>query len=114
MDAFVSGGGTVVAWNQGATAAITSLRLPVRNIVAGLQRSEFFTGSSIMQVTVDGAHPVMAGMPETADVMVSGSPVFTTLEGFDGSVIAKYPRHRSALATSAVRSTCRDRPPRSM
>lgn len=91
VDAFVSGGGTVVAWNQGATAAITSLRLPVRNIVAGLQRSEFFTGSSIMQVTVDGAHPVMAGMPETADVMVSGSPVFTTLEGFDGSVIAKYP-----------------------
>jgi hypothetical protein len=90
VDAFVSGGGTVVAWNQGATAAITALRLPVRNVVAGLARAEFFTGVSIMQVNVDGAHPVMAGMPETADVVVSSSPVFTTLEGFDGSVIAKF------------------------
>ena len=32
----------------------------------------------------------MAGMPETADVVVSNSPVFTTLDGFDGSVIAKF------------------------
>jgi len=91
VDAFVSGGGTIVAWNQGATAAIASLRLPVRNVVAGLARNEFFTGVSIMQVNVDGAHPIMAGMPETADVVVSNSPVFTTLDGFDGSVIAKFP-----------------------
>lgn len=91
VDSFVSGGGTVVAWNQGATGAITALKLPVRNVVGGLQRSEYFTGVSIMQVNVDPLHPVMAGMPETADVVVSGSPVFTTLDGFEGSVIAKYP-----------------------
>ena len=90
VDAFVSDGGTIVAWNQGATAAIAALRLPVRNVVAGLPRAEFFTGVSIMQVNVDPLHPVMAGMPETADVVVSSSPVFATLDGFDGSVIAKF------------------------
>ena len=90
VDAFVSGGGTVVAWNQGATSAITALRLPVRNVVGGLPRAEFFTGVSIMQVNVDPLHPVMAGMPETADVVVSSSPVFATLDGFEGSVIAKF------------------------
>ena len=97
VDSFVNAGGTVVAWNQGATAAITSLRLPVRNVVAGLARNEFFTGGSIMQVTVDAAHPVMAGMPELADVVVSGSPVFTTTEGFEGSVLAKYAPTASPL-----------------
>ena len=90
VDTFVSGGGTVVAWNQGATAAVAALRLPVRNVVQGLQRAEFFTGVSIMQVNVDPLHPVMAGMPETADVVFSNSPVFAPLDGFDGSVIAKY------------------------
>lgn len=90
VDAFVGAGGTVVAWNQGATATATALRLPVRNVVAGLPRSEFFTGGSLMKVAVDAAHPVMAGMPPTADVMVYGSPVFATTDGFDGSVIAKF------------------------
>ncbi|MEA3244675.1 MAG: M14 metallopeptidase family protein [Gemmatimonadota bacterium] len=90
VDTFLGNGGTVVAWNQGATAAATALRLPVRNVVAGLPRSEFFTGSSIMQVAADTAHPVMAGMPGLADVMVSNSPVFETTDGFDGAVIAKF------------------------
>jgi hypothetical protein len=98
VDSFVSGGGTVVAWNQGANAAITSLRLPVRNILAGLPRAEFFTGISVMQVAVDNAHPVMAGMPATADVLMSGGAAFALGEGFDGSVIAKFP------ATSPLRS----------
>jgi hypothetical protein len=44
-----------------------------------------------MQVVVDTTHPVMSGMPARADVFVFNSPVFTTLDGFDGSVLAKYP-----------------------
>jgi Zinc carboxypeptidase len=91
IDDFVKGGGTVVAWNQGAASLVNTLHLPVKNVVAGLQRKDFFTGGSIMQVIVDPAHPVMSGMPEHADVMVFNSPVFTTLDGFDGAVIAKFP-----------------------
>ena len=43
-----------------------------------------------MQVMTDPTHPVMAGMPERADVFVSNSPVFTTLDGFEGTVLAKF------------------------
>jgi hypothetical protein len=91
FDVFVKGGGTLVAWNQGATATAAALHLPVRNVVAGLPRREYFTGGSIMQVVVDTTHPVMAGMPARADVFVFNSPVFTTTDGFDGAVLAKYP-----------------------
>jgi hypothetical protein len=97
IDEFVRGGGTLVTWNQGASAAIAALRLPVRNVVAGLPRNQYFTGGSIMQVTTDPTHPVMSGMPERADVFVQGSPVFTTLDGFDGSVLAKYQATGSPL-----------------
>ena len=48
------------------------------------------TGVSIVQVNTDVTHPLMAGMPATADVVVSSSPVFTTLDGFDGAVVAKF------------------------
>jgi hypothetical protein len=97
VDEFVRGGGTVVAWNQGATSIINALHLPVRNVVAGVPRREFFTGGSVMQVITDPAHPVMAGMPERADVFVFNSPVFTTLDGFDGAVLAKFPSDASPL-----------------
>ncbi|HKN65087.1 MAG TPA: M14 metallopeptidase family protein [Gemmatimonadaceae bacterium] len=91
FDEFVRGGGTLVAWNQGAAAAVNALQLPVKNVVAGLPRREYFTGGSIMRVVVDTSHPIMAGMPANADVFVFNSPVFTTLDGFDGAVLAKYP-----------------------
>jgi zinc carboxypeptidase len=97
VDDFVRTGGTVVAWNQGATAAVTALRLPVKNVVEGVPRRDYFTGGSIMRIITDPAHPVMAGMPDSADVFVTGSPVFTTLDGFEGAVLAKYPSDSSPL-----------------
>jgi ribosomal protein S18 acetylase RimI-like enzyme len=97
IDAFVRGGGTVVAWNQGTASLISALQLPVRNVVAGVPRQEYFTGVSVMRAVVDTTHPVMAGMPAEADVVVSGSPVFTTMDGFEGAVLAKYPAQGSAL-----------------
>ena len=96
-DDFVRGGGTIVVWNQGTTSAINALKLPVKNVVAGVPRKDYFTGGSIMRAQIDVAHPVMAGMPAEADVFVNGSPVFTTLEGFDGSVLAKYPMEGALL-----------------
>ena len=97
VDEFVRNGGTVLAWNQGATAIINEMHLPVRNVVAGMPRTEFFTGGSVMRVITDPTEPVMAGMPQQADVFVNNSPVFSTTEGFDGVVLAKYPSDASPL-----------------
>ena len=97
VDEFVRGGGTVLAWGNGAASIAQALQLPVQNTTAGLSRKEYFTGTSIMQVSVDAAHPVMAGMPERADVTVNQPPAFTTTDGFDGAVIAKYPADASPL-----------------
>ncbi len=103
VDEFVRGGGTVVFWNQGTSSAIGTFQLPVRNVVAGVSRQEYFTGGSIMRVTTDPTHPVMAGMPAQADVFVSGSPVFTTLDGFDGAVLAKYASDVSPLRSGFLK-----------
>ena len=97
FDEFVRAGGTVVAWNQGASAVVNALHLPVKNVVAGVPRREYFTGGSIMRAIVDTTHPIMAGMPASADVFVFNSPVFTTLDGFDGAVLAKYPNEGPIL-----------------
>jgi hypothetical protein len=62
----------------------------VRNVVSGVARKDYFASGSILEVIVDPTHPVMAGMPDRAKVFVDRSPVFTTLEGFEGAAIAKF------------------------
>ena len=90
IDAFVRAGGTLVAFSSGTDFAIKQLHLPVKNDLEGVARRDFFSGGSIMEVTTDPAHPVMAGMPAKAAVFVDGSPAFSTLPGFEGAVLASY------------------------
>jgi len=97
LDAFVRGGGTLVCFNQSALFAIDALHLPVRNVVAGVARDAFFASGSILEVMVDTAHPVTSGFPDRAGVFVSRSPVFTTLPGFEGTVLMKYRASGSPL-----------------
>jgi hypothetical protein len=97
LDDFVRGGGTLVCFNNAWRFAAQRFSLPVKNVVEGLKPEQFFLRGSIVKVTTDPAHPVMAGMPEEAAVFVDGSPVFETLDGFSGRVIAKYPDEGPAL-----------------
>jgi hypothetical protein len=97
LDGFVRAGGTLVALNQSAAYAIEALHLPVRNVVDTLNASRYFASGSILEVITDPAHPAMAGMPERARVFVEDSPVFETLEGFEGAALAKYAGEGSPL-----------------
>lgn len=97
FEAFVRAGGTVVCLNNASAFAIQQFKLPVRNVVTGLKPEEFFLRGSIVEVATDRAHPVMAGMPEKAAVFADSSPVFETLEGFKGTVLARYQDSGSPL-----------------
>jgi Zinc carboxypeptidase len=97
LDEFVSDGGTLVCLNGSSTFAVAQFQLPVRLATAELKRQQFFASGSILQVAVDSAHPVMAGMPARAAVFFDGSPVFVPLEGFKGDVLARYQAQGSPL-----------------
>ena len=97
LDAFVRRGGTLVTLNNASMFAIQQFHLPVRNVIADLESADYFMSGSIVEMVVDPSHPVMSGMPERAKVVVGRSPVFTTEEGFEGAVLAKYPEDGSPL-----------------
>jgi hypothetical protein len=97
FEQFVRGGGTVVCLSNASTFAIQQLKLPVKNVIAGLRPEEFFLRGSIVEVTTDPTHPVMAGMPDKAAVFVDGSPVFEPQDGFAGTVLARYQESGSPL-----------------
>jgi hypothetical protein len=97
IDAFVRAGGTLVTLNGSSHFAVEQLHLPVRDVTQDLERAEYFAGGAIVELLTDPSHPVMSGMPERAKVMVGRSPVFTTDDGFEGHVLAKYPAAGSPL-----------------
>jgi hypothetical protein len=97
FERFVRDGGTLVAINNASTFAIEHFGLPVRNVVGALRSESFFLRGSIVQVMVDTTHPIMAGMPEQAAVFADNGPVFETLPGFTGRVLARYPPTGSPL-----------------
>ncbi|MFT4032518.1 MAG: M14 family metallopeptidase [Siphonobacter sp.] len=97
LNRFVQMGGTLVCLNESCNYAIEALQLPVKNVVASVNRKDFFTGGSLLEVETDNTHPVMAGMPDHAAIFVQQSPVFTTLEGFKGQTLAKFATTGSPL-----------------
>jgi glutamine amidotransferase-like uncharacterized protein len=97
LEQFVRGGGSLVCLNSASLFAIQQLKLPVRNVVAGLRPEEFFLRGTIVEVAVDPSHQVMAGMPAKAAVFADSSPVFETLDGFKGTVLARYQESGSPL-----------------
>lgn len=99
LAAFVAAGGTLVCMNQASDLCIRELHLPVTNAVDTLRRSDFFGSGTILRVRADTTHPVMAGMPEGADVFFDRSPVFETGEGFEGTILASYAEEGSPLVS---------------
>ncbi|WP_051554706.1 M14 family metallopeptidase [Maribacter antarcticus] len=97
LNTFVTDGGTLICLNKSTDFAIKAMHLPVKNEAKDLKRSDFFTGGSILEVTNNNAHPVMAGMAKKSGIFVYGSPVFSTTEGFKGEVLARYQEKGSPL-----------------
>ena len=101
---FVQEGGTLVLLNRASEFAIEQFKLPVRNVVAGLPRSEFYVPGSILRIELDTTHPLAAGMLKESIAWAEDSPVFEIDSKESGDIspsqariIAWYPRDKEPL-----------------
>jgi hypothetical protein len=76
---FVEDGGTLVCLNRASDFAIEQFKLPLRNVVAGLPRTEFYVPGSILRIELDTAHPIAKGMPRESVAWAEDSPVFEVI-----------------------------------
>ena len=90
FEQFIRAGGTLICLNSASNFAIQQFTLPVKNAAAGLRPEEFFLHGTIVEIQTNQAHQVMAGMADKSPVFADNSPVFETLDGFTGTVLARY------------------------
>jgi murein tripeptide amidase MpaA len=92
---FVEQGGTLVFLNRASAFAIEQFKLPVRDITAGLKRTEFYVPGSILRIELDTSHPITKGMPKESIAWAEDSPVFELNDAKEAAaqvrVIARYP-----------------------
>ena len=103
---FIESGGTVVFLNRASNFAIEQFKLPVRNVVAGLPRTEFYVPGSILRIELDSEHPLVSGsgMPKETIAWAEDSPVFeitdmpgASVPAANASVVASYPADKNPL-----------------
>jgi hypothetical protein len=73
---FVEQGGTLVCLNRASDFAIEQFKLPVRDVVDGLPRTDFYVPGSILRIELDTNDPIAKGMPKESIAWAENSPVF--------------------------------------
>jgi hypothetical protein len=101
---FVERGGTLVFLNRASNFAIEQFKLPVRDVVDGLPRTDFYVPGSILRIELDTNAELAREMPRESIAWVENSPVFEILPGGGGGspamtvkTIAWYPKDRDPL-----------------
>jgi hypothetical protein len=101
---FVETGGTLIFLNRASNFAIEQFKLPLRNVVGGLPRTDFYVPGSILRIKLDTQHPLASGMPEETIAWAEDSPVFevtndpeATVPAANVHVIASYAADKDPL-----------------
>ncbi len=98
---FVTAGGTLITLNEASDFAIEQFDLPLRDVTAGLPRTQFYAPGSIMRTIIDQTHPIAKGMPRESVAWFEDSPVFE-IKGDPAAlprvkIIARYPQSGTPL-----------------
>jgi hypothetical protein len=103
---FVEKGGTIVCLNRASDFAIEQFKLPLRDVVADLPRTDFYVPGSILRIELDTSNPIANGMPKESIAWAENSPVFEIVKNANGSdqvdpanvhIIATYPKESDPL-----------------
>ncbi len=104
LRAFIVQGGTVVFLNRASEFAIDQLKLPLRNVVAGVPRTDFYVPGTILRIELDTNHPIAKNMPKETIAWAENSPVFEVAPNAGGDipaanvrVIGWYPQDKDPL-----------------
>jgi hypothetical protein len=101
---FVEAGGTLVCLNRASDFAIEQFKLPVRDVVDGLPRTDFYVPGSILRIELDTNDPIAKGMPNESIAWAENSPVFEVSTGSAGAspALSAQREQKTANGASAI------------
>jgi hypothetical protein len=91
IETFVRNGGTVLAFNGASSALIDALKLPVKNVLAGVPNTDFYAPGSILGVEIKRDHPLAKQFVATIPaIWFENSPAFEISDPSTATAVATY------------------------
>ncbi len=92
LKSFVNDGGTLITFNDASEYAISTLELPVKNVLDGVKNTDFYAPGSLLAITLDRTHPVTSRMTTlVAAAWFEDSPAFEITDATRAVAVASYP-----------------------
>ena len=87
---FVEGGGKLICFDDSCELVTKRFGLPLRNVLSGLPRNQFYNPGSIVKLKVDTRHPYARGLMEETPAYFISSSAFEIAQDARVSRIARY------------------------
>ena len=97
---FVNGGGKLICWDASCEMVIKQFDLPIKSVLVGIRRNEFYNPGSIVQLVVNRSDPLARGLPEDTAAYFINSAAYDLGQTNSLSVrsVAKYADHDALLS----------------
>lgn len=95
---FVERGGKLVCFDNSCDLVIKRFNLPIRNVLAGLKRSEFYDPGSIVLLNVDKDSRIARNMPTDVPAYFTNSSAYEITDDRRVRSIARYAAHDGLLS----------------
>ncbi|MCA1608830.1 MAG: hypothetical protein LC730_05140, partial [Acidobacteria bacterium] len=95
---FVDAGGKLICFDDSCELVIKRFGLPIKNVLSGLKRNEFFNPGSIVKLAVDTRSPLARGMREELPAYFINSSAFEIAQDARVRVIARYARENTLMS----------------
>lgn len=77
---FVEEGGHVILTESSSELAMQDFKLPLENVISGLNKEVFFCPGSLLKIEINGSSCLSWGMPELASIMFHSGLAFKVLQ----------------------------------
>lgn len=95
---YVAEGGRLICFDDSCEMVINRFDLPIRNVLAGLKRSEFYNPGSIVALDVDTRQELAKGMKPNVAAYFSTSSAFDIAADANVRIVARYARKDALLS----------------
>ena len=95
---FVEGGGKLICFDDSCALVIKRFNLPIKNVLTGLKRSEFYNPGSVVQLQVDTRSPLANGLSEDTAAYFTNSSAFEIAQDAKVTSVAKYAAKNALLS----------------
>jgi hypothetical protein len=87
---FVEYGGKLICFDDSCELVIKRFGLPMKNVVSGVRRNEFYNPGSIVKLDVDTRQPLGKGLPEETPAYFTTSSAFDISDSSKVTTVARY------------------------